>query len=607
MKKLSYLLIFGVLVASALFVALKSASAGTIGQTVWAKTTVVNPDNAIFDGSVTDSSGNTYAVGKIKGSSTYTFGSVTVAGANASDNALIVKYNSAGTAVWAKSTTVAPNYSEFNGVAVDASGNVYAVGYIIGASQYDFASGITVTAKASSGNAVLVKYNSSGAAQWARSTAAPASAAAQSSFYGVAVDSNNDIYAVGCGYDDDPFYFGTQNADPAGAGVNNALIVKYESDGTEDWVKSTTTATGVSMFSGLDVNDSGVYAVGYINSNTIVNFDADTSATGGYASGDNAVIVKYDPATGAATWANSTAASQPNSSWFRDAVVDSSGNINAVGRVAGNSQFDFGDSIKLTGTASTENAAIVQYDASGNTLWAKSTVTGTALSSFYTADVDSSDNIYVAGKITGTNQYSFGTNATATGAYASINPLVIRYSSAGVAQWAKSTTTGVNVSDFYGIGVDSSSNIYATGYALGDQEFDFGNDISTTGVNDDATSPIVVKYSNLATTITFNNLSGDTRQINLDDYQLVTTSVNTLNVYPTATTGIQRVEFRVDSTLLCTDTTADSNGVYSCSWNASTLSGTLITVTAYDNLGESASITRHVTVSAPVLPATGQE
>src|SRR5690242_19757412 len=71
-------------------------------------------------------------------------------------------------AQWAKSTVVAPGNSYFLGVTNDTSGNSYAVGYMDG-SQYDFGNGVTVTG-ATSSNALIVKYNSSGVAQWAKST-----------------------------------------------------------------------------------------------------------------------------------------------------------------------------------------------------------------------------------------------------------------------------------------------------------------------------------------------------------------------------------------------------------------------------------------------------
>jgi hypothetical protein len=54
-------------------------------------------------------------------------------------------------------------------IAVAADGSVYAVGCIYGTETYNFGNSFTSTGTCSSGyNIVIVKYNNSGIAQWAR-------------------------------------------------------------------------------------------------------------------------------------------------------------------------------------------------------------------------------------------------------------------------------------------------------------------------------------------------------------------------------------------------------------------------------------------------------
>ena len=75
---------------------------------IWARSTIAGASSSVFSGIAKDSSGNLYVVGYQTGNSTYTYGSgVSAAGAHSGLNATIVKYDSAGNAVWAKSTTVA--------------------------------------------------------------------------------------------------------------------------------------------------------------------------------------------------------------------------------------------------------------------------------------------------------------------------------------------------------------------------------------------------------------------------------------------------------------------------------------------------------------------
>lgn len=114
----------------------------------------------------------------------------------------------------------------------------------------------------------------------------------------------------------------------------------------------------------------------------------------------------------------------------------------------------------------------------------------------------------------------------------------------------------------------------------------------------------------------FQTLPDDTRTINLDAGQTVTTNPYVLRVMPTSVNNISKVEFSVDGTLICTDTTADEAGVYTCSWNTALYDST-ISVKAYDDYNYSTTLTTWATVSLggaepgteiPVtLPETGAD
>jgi hypothetical protein len=68
----------------------------------------------------------------------------------------------------AKSIESGSNYSSFCGSSVDSEGSVYAAGFIQGSSIFNFGNSITVAGKSDYENILIVKYNSSGVAQWAR-------------------------------------------------------------------------------------------------------------------------------------------------------------------------------------------------------------------------------------------------------------------------------------------------------------------------------------------------------------------------------------------------------------------------------------------------------
>lgn len=137
-----------------------------------------------------------------------------------------------GSALWATPMTSASGYSRFNGVAVDTSGNTYAVGYIYGTGSFDFggSSSAFIDNGANSpfypvSNSVIVKYNSSGTAQWATPII---SACSENRFMGVAVDIFDKVYAAGWINGNGAYDFGWNSSTFNGVyNSYNTVIVKY--------------------------------------------------------------------------------------------------------------------------------------------------------------------------------------------------------------------------------------------------------------------------------------------------------------------------------------------------------------------------------------------
>ena len=244
-----------------------SSEAATPGIARWAKSVVAGTNSSAFSSVTRDSAGNIYAVGTIAGTESYDFGNgVTVAGTASGSNVsnvVLVKYNSSGTAQWAKSVVAGADGSRFTSVILDSAGNIYTVGYIEGSGSYDFGNGATVAGRAP--GLVLVKYNSSGAAQWAKSVVAGTN---NSSFYSVTLDSAGNIYAAGEIDGAGSYDFGNGvtvagTCTGGSGGFGNVVLVKYNSSGNAQWAKSVVAGTGRSGFFSVTLDSSGnIYAIG---------------------------------------------------------------------------------------------------------------------------------------------------------------------------------------------------------------------------------------------------------------------------------------------------------------------------------------------------------
>ena len=462
-----------------------------------AKSVTSGTHNSIYNSALVASDGSIYAVGSIQDTGTFAFGNgVTAAGGpNTHLHTLIIKYDSSGNAVWAKSNTCSGGgHSSFNGVSIDSDGNIYAVGNIQSTHTFGFGNSVSVVGTGSNYNVVIVKYNSSGDAQWAKSIA---SLGNSSDFLGVSVSSDGGIYAVGTIAPPQSYGFGnsvTLGAASCASGTCG-ILVKYNVSGSPQWVK--TISGGPSSFKGVSITSDGssIYTVGFINptGGATHGFGNSVTASGTYG-GNNIVLAKYN-SSGTAQWAKTTSSGN-NTSLFNSVSHSSDGSIYAVGYITNLDTYGFGNNVTATGSyASGTNAVIVKYDSTGAAQWAQSPTSGSNTSEFSGASVSTDGSIYTVGTINQSGTYGFGNSVTATGSYASgTNAVIIKYDPTGSAQWAQSTSSGSNISAYKGVFVSSDGSIHTVGSIAGSgTSYGLGNDVATSGTYA-GTNSIFVKY-----------------------------------------------------------------------------------------------------------------
>lgn len=399
-----------------------------------------------------------------------------------------------GDALWAKSTVEGQESSFFYTTETDSNGDVYAVGWVRENNEYNFGNGVTVTGNGANFNAVIVKYNSSGNALWARSTTQGPNL---SRFYDLAVDPTGNVYVVGQIYDNGVYGFGDgvtvqgSYTDPYEPG--NALIVKYNSSGKALWARSTTTAPGFSDFGGVATDSTGnVYAVGTITGNNDYSFSASVTVKGNAAT-DNPVLIKYS-STGDAVWAKSVETA-PDTSQFNGLAVDPTGNIYVAGFVKSAGNFGFGNGVTVAGKSADYNVLAVKYNSSGVAQWARSTEVAPDSSGFSNIAIDAAGNFYATGYIINNNLFDFGNNTTVSGAASlSLNALLVKYNAEGKAQWARSTETAGDVSEFGGVATDAAGNVYVSGNMSGTGTYGFGNGVTVAGKYE-YDNNVLVKYN----------------------------------------------------------------------------------------------------------------
>jgi trimeric autotransporter adhesin len=185
-----------------------------------------------------------------------------------------------------------------NAVAVDGSGNVYMTGVFV--SSINFGTGGLTAAGAQDG--FIVKFNSSGVAQWAIRFGGTANDA------GLAITTDGSSVYIG-GRFVAPMTVGT-SATTYGISSQEGLILKLDaSTGATTWVAQITGASS-EVTQALCLDGSGnVYAAG--NFTTSATFGSFTRTANGGTNSD-LFVTQLNPATGAFNWASTGGAVSAN-------------------------------------------------------------------------------------------------------------------------------------------------------------------------------------------------------------------------------------------------------------------------------------------------------
>jgi hypothetical protein len=269
------------------------------GTALWARTPTTGTAGSGVSGLACDPSGNVIAVGALSANTALNFGGPSATGAVSGDNALIVKYAPGGTPSWAKAPVTAPGDSLFRAVATDASGNIYAVGQVFHNGTINFGGASVNTANASSlvANLLLVKFDPTGTALWARSIVSGSGTSYLSS---ITVDPSGRLLVAGEIDGTLPYNLGNGVFVQGTSTGSNALLAAYDSSGNPLWAKSVesgtaaTTAVGVSFDNGT----RQIAMAGRISGTTGATFDGHqvvglNAADANNGDPANILLVKY--------------------------------------------------------------------------------------------------------------------------------------------------------------------------------------------------------------------------------------------------------------------------------------------------------------------------
>lgn len=266
------------------------------------------PHAIIIDGS------NNMIIGGQFASQSITFGTTTLNLVGSID-AFVVKYNSSGGVVWAKSAGSGGNDMTYS-IAADINEDIIATGTFTGNATFG---SITLSTNGS-GDIFLAKFDAgTGAVLWASKTGGNT----QDEGRCVRLDVYNNIYLSGF-FQSDVMTVGSVTLNNFfTAGNNNGFIAKYNSNGNGIWAHA---INGQSKVTGLALSGTHVYGCG--------SFNHDSLNYGGYTlfqNGSSDFFITHCDTSGNSRWAMYQTAGGGSSENANKIDADAWGNVVVAG------------------------------------------------------------------------------------------------------------------------------------------------------------------------------------------------------------------------------------------------------------------------------------
>ncbi len=468
-----------------IFIILISTTVTTNAQNfVWAKS--LGGSNSDYSASIAiDGTSNVYTTGYFLGTADFNPGAGTAnLTATGQSDIFISKLDASGNFLWAKRIG-GNSWDDASGISIDGTGNIYVTGHFSGTVDFDPGAGTTNLTSAGAYDIFICKLDAAGNFVWAKRIGNNNGDYSWS----IVLDAMNNVYITGQ-------FFGTVDFNPnagtsnmTSAGGYDFFILKLDATGNFVWAK-TLGGLNPDVAYAVSVDASGnVFTTGGFNGT--VDFDPGASVFALSSAGSEDVFVLKLDALGNFVWAKTFGGINFDSA--NSISVDGSGNIYTIGTFAGTADFDPNAAITNITSSGFYDVFISKLDNTGNFIWAKN-LNGIDYEDAFSINTDMTGCVVFSGCFSSTVDFNPGAgvyNLTPTGTQ---DIFISMLDNAGNFMWAVDLKGNNNIGCGISILVDTSNNIYTTGFYS--STVDFNPDAATFNITASGQEDIFIHKMN---------------------------------------------------------------------------------------------------------------
>jgi len=360
------------------------------------------------------------------------------------------------------------NYKTQNSKTKDSENNVYVTGQYQSTNPIPLGNGLQLLPTPSGvSNSYIIKYNSKGIVQWAKTI--------QAGCVGITIDSCNNVLVTGKYESTVPIDLGNGFTLPVSVN-SNVFVIKYNSLGNVLWA-TTIQSNQISYGQSITIDScNNVLVTGFYRSKILVNLGNGITlpvSTSTSTNGGNSFTIKYN-SHGLCAWAKTIQAD--TYSYENGIGVDSCNNVIVTGNYISTVPIDLGNGIILP-SSTIKRPFTIKYNSFGNTQWVN-IIKADMSSNSNGITIDSCNNIIITGYYRSTIPVQFGNGIT-------LNPstinkgIIIKYNPQGNIQWVNTIQANQN-SIGKSITTDSCNNLIITGQYQSTDPVLLGNGIILT-------------------------------------------------------------------------------------------------------------------------------